>query len=126
MNANAYPFSKLIYHPQSSDETWQKMQSLFQYYRRSFWRSRNNFINSSAPGPKGCHFADDICKCIFKNETFYILIRISLKFVLKCPIDNKSALVQVMAWCRIGDEPLPKAILIQSNEAYMRRQGAMG
>ena len=31
------------------------------------------------------------------NEKFYILIWISLKCVPKCPIDNKSALVQVMA-----------------------------
>ena len=32
------------------------------------------------------------------NEKSCILIRISPKFVSKGPIDNKSALVQVMAW----------------------------
>ena len=42
-------------------------------------------------------FADDIFKCIFMDEKFCISIRISLKFVPKCPIDNKAALVQVMA-----------------------------
>ena len=41
--------------------------------------------------------ADDIFKCIFLNENFRISIQISLKFVPKGPIDNKSALVQVMA-----------------------------
>ena len=36
------------------------------------------------------------------------------------PIDNKSASVQVMAWRRIGDKPLPEQMLIQFMEAYMR------
>ena len=37
--------------------------------------------------------ADNNFKCIFLNETFCILIKISLKFVLKGPIDNNPALV---------------------------------
>ena len=37
-----------------------------------------------------------IFKCIFKNEKFFILIRISLKIVPKGAIDKKSSLVQVM------------------------------
>ena len=41
--------------------------------------------------------ADDIFKCIFLNENARIQIQISLKFVLRCPIDNKPALVLVMA-----------------------------
>ena len=36
---------------------------------------------------------DDIFKCIFMNEKFCILIRISLKFAAKGEIDNKPALV---------------------------------
>ena len=44
----------------------------------------------------------------------------SLKFIAKGPIDNKSALVQVMAWRRTGDKPLPKAMMIQFTDAYMR------
>ena len=39
--------------------------------------------------------ADDIFKCIFLNENDRI--QISLKFVPKSPLDNKPALVQVMA-----------------------------
>ena len=38
---------------------------------------------------------------------------ISLKFVLKGPIDDKSALVQMMAWHQIGDKPLPEPMLTQ-------------
>ena len=37
--------------------------------------------------------ADDIFKCIFVNEKFCILIKISLKFIRKGPIDNNLALV---------------------------------
>ena len=40
-------------------------------------------INSAPPGQNGCHFADDIFRCIFMNERFCILIKISLKFVPK-------------------------------------------
>ena len=49
------------------------------------------------PGRNGRHFGDDIFKCIFTNGKFCSLIRISLKFVLKGPIDNKSTVVQVIA-----------------------------
>ena len=38
-------------------------------------------------------FADDIFRCIFLNENVSIMIKISLKFVPKGPIDNKSVLV---------------------------------
>ena len=45
-------------------------------------------IKSSPLGQNGRHLTDDIFKFIFMNENFYILIRISLKFVLKGPNDN--------------------------------------
>ena len=45
-------------------------------------------FNPSTPGQNGCHFADNIFKCIFVNEKFCIPIQISLKFVPKDPIDN--------------------------------------
>ena len=51
---------------------------------------------------------EDIFQSIFMNETFCISIWIPLKFVPKGPINNKSALVQVMAWRRTGDKPLPE------------------
>ena len=64
--------------------------------------------------------ADDNFKCIFLNENDRILIRISLKFVSRSPIDNKTALVQVMAWRQISDKPLPEPMLTQFTDAYMR------
>ena len=51
------------------------------------------FLNSSPPGQNGRLFADDVFRCIFVNEKFCILIKISLKFVPKDPIDNNPALV---------------------------------
>ena len=50
------------------------------------------FLNSSSPGQKGHHFADDILRCIFVDEKFCILIKISLKFVPKGPVGNDKAL----------------------------------
>ena len=45
-------------------------------------------INSYSPGQNGLHFADDIYKCIFVNENFYILLQITLMFVPKGAIDK--------------------------------------
>ena len=60
---------------------------------------------------------EEILKCIFVNEKFRILIRISPKFIPMGPIGNKSALVQVMAWSRTGDKPLPEIMLTQFTDA---------
>ena len=48
-------------------------------------------LNSSPPGQDGRHFKDDIFRYISVNEKFCILIKISLKFVAKSPIDNNPA-----------------------------------
>ena len=57
------------------------------------------------------HFIDDIFKCIFLNENIYISIKISLKFAPKGPINNIPALVEIMAWHRPGNKPLPKLMM---------------
>ena len=69
--------------------------------------------------------ADDNFKCIFLNESDKIPIQILLTFVLRSTIDNKSALVQVMACYWTGDKPLPEPMLTQFTDAYMRREGEM-
>ena len=56
-------------------------------------------------------FAEDIFAWIFLNENDKIRIQVSLKFVPKGPIDNKPALVEVMAWCLVGAKPLPEAVM---------------
>ena len=57
----------------------------------------NTFFNLSPPGKIDRHVADDIVHCIFMNETFCILIQISLMFDPDFSVDNKTVLVQVMA-----------------------------
>ena len=63
-------------------------------------------------------------KCIFLNENVWIPIEISLKFVPKVPINNISALVQIMAWRRPGDKPLsePMAICLLTHICVTRPQ----
>ena len=63
---------------------------------------------------------DDIFKCIFLNVNYIILFQISLEIVSGSPIENKPALVQVMAWHRIGDKPLPEPRLTPFTDAYMQ------
>ena len=62
-------------------------------------------LNQFPSGSNGRHLADDIFICIFMNEKFCILIKISLEFVPKGPIDNNPVFVQLMAW-RIGDKAI--------------------
>ena len=47
-----------------------------------------NVFNTMRLRQNGCHFPDDTFKCIFMNENFWILIKISPKFVPKVPIDQ--------------------------------------
>ena len=82
--------------------------------------SISSVIISSPSEQYSHHLADDIFKSIFMNEKFCISIQISLKFVPKRPVDNKSELDQVMAWGWTGVKPLPGPILTQFTEAYTR------
>ena len=77
-----------------------------------------DLFNSSLPGQNGRNLADDVSKCIFMNEKFCILIRISLKFDPKGPIDNNPALVYT--WLRrIGNKPLSEAMLTRFTDVYV-------
>ena len=71
-------------------------------------------------GQNGQHFPDDFLKCIFLYQNIWISIQISQKCVPKGSINNKSALVQVMAWRRTGDKTLPEPMPTQFTDAYMR------
>ena len=70
-------------------------------------------FNTLRPREDGRHFPDDIFNCIFLNEKVWILIKISLKFVPKGPINNIPSLVQIMAWRRPGDEPLSEPMMVR-------------
>ena len=59
-------------------------------------------FNSFPSGQIAAVLADDIFKYIFCNENDKIPIQSSLTLVPSSPIDNKPALVRVMAWHRTG------------------------
>ena len=60
----------------------------------------------------GRHFPDNIFKYIFLTENVWISINISLKFLLKGPINNVPALVQIMVWHRPGDKSLSELLMV--------------
>ena len=64
------------------------------------------------PRQNGWHCPDGIFKCMFGKENVWILIKISLKFVPKGPINNIPALFQIMAWCRSSDKPLSEPMMV--------------
>ena len=73
-----------------------------------------HWINSLRPTKhNGRHFADDTFKSIFLDKNGGISIKISLKFVHKCPINNIPALVQMMAWRRPGNNPLSETMVVR-------------
>ena len=72
------------------------------------------------PGPNGRQFGNDIFRYIFIIGKFCISSRIPLKFVPMGPIDNRPALVQVMAWRLFGVKPLPEPKLTQFTDSYIR------
>ena len=69
-------------------------------------------VNSLMPRQNGRHFADDTFKRFFQNESIWISIKISLKFVPNAPINNIPSLVQIMAWRRPGDKPLSEPMMV--------------
>ena len=60
-----------------------------------------SLFNSSPPGQNGRHLADYIFQCIFLNVCSW------------GHIHNIPASVQVMAWCRSGDNPLSEPVMVR-------------
>ena len=87
-------------------------KSLLDSSSESLGNPCNDSVNTLRPRQNGCHFTDDIFKCIFLNENVWIPIKISLKFVPKGPINNIPALVQIMAWRRPMMLRLPTHICV--------------
>ena len=89
---------------------WKKTTNVCMANHVRWWP--DNF-NTLRPGQNGRHFPDDLFQCIFLNENVWIAIKISLKFVSKCLIVNIPALVQIMAWRRLGDKPLSEPMIVR-------------
>ena len=71
---------------------WPQQTNTQQSARISYETYVRGLLQRISPEKNGL-FEDDIFICIFVNENFYILIRISPKFVPKDPIDDNPALV---------------------------------
>ena len=69
-------------------------------------------FNTLRPRQNDHHFSDNIFRCIFLYENVWISIKISLKFVPNGPINDKPALVQIMAWRLLGDKPLSEQMMV--------------
>ena len=57
---------------------------------------------------------------LIKSFVFWIEFQWQLFLMV---INNKSAQVQVMAWCQTGGKPLPEPMLTQFTYAYLRHHG---
>ena len=88
---------------------WISATPCLQYTMTMFIRVFNHIILSDilycelvhCERDKITSISKEIFKCIFLNQTFRILINVSLNFILKGPIENDSA---VFAWHQIGSK----------------------
>ena len=78
-----------------------------------------------SPWAKWPPFRRGYFRCIFVNEKFRNLIKISLKCVLEVPICNNPALVSKMVRCRIDYQPLSEPMMTRFTDAYMRYKEEM-
>ena len=104
----SYPMI-LCYHvtrPFKYNEIWLK-------YRLDLIGTRNHGCQFNALRLRqNSHFPDDTLKWIFLNENVWISVAFSLKFVPKGPINNIPELVQLMAWCWPGNNPLCEPMMV--------------
>ena len=91
------------------------------------WRGEHNSLHMSILFTGPSHYLDQywliIYQMTFSNASFSWMKSFVFQFEFHwhmCPIDNKSALVQVMAWRWSGDKPLPEPRMTQFTDAYMR------
>ena len=77
-----------------------------------FAQNTDHWVITMRLKQNGHHFAEYILKLVFLDKKCYILIEISLKFVPKGQINNKPALVQMMAWCQTGTKPLSELTIV--------------
>ena len=100
---NAFHFTDPLWGESTSDQ-WRALYDFF---------SKLKFlINTLRPRQNDQHFPNDMFKCLFLFENVWIWIKISRKFVPKVRMNNIPALVQIMAWRRIGDKPLSEPMMV--------------
>ena len=78
------------------------------------------------PEQNGWHFADGILKWNFVDEkmVYFDWPWLIMMFVFVSPIYCKSALVQVKAWCQIGNKLYHEPVLTKFYDAMYCHQAA--
>ena len=69
-------------------------------------------------------FADNIFKCMFWMKKIKFRLKFYWNLFTRVQYDIP-ALVEIMSWRRIGENPLPEPIVTQFTDAYMRYCGEM-
>ena len=87
----------------------QRQQEMF--YLILHCRFSSYSINTLKARQNGRRFAD-IFTCVFLNENVVISLKFSPKFVPEVWINSIQALVQIMAWHRLGDKPLSEPMMV--------------
>ena len=62
---------------------------------------------------------------VLEKKNVWISIKISLKFVLNGRMNDIAALVQIMAWRRLGTKPLSEPMMAKLTDAYMRHSASV-
>ena len=62
---------------------------------------------------------------LYAFEKFQICIQISLEYVPKGPINNKSSFVQILAWHQSDHKQLTKQMIVYFTDTYMPHLGSM-
>ena len=89
-----------------------------------------SLFNTLRPRQIRRHFADDVSQYIFLNENDWISFKMLLRFVPKLmgPINIIPTVVQKMACCRPGEQPLsePIMVILLTHICVSWRQWVMG
>ena len=72
----------------------------------------------SRPELNAWHIADNIWYT-FLNKNHHVFIKIALKFVPTNLINNKSPLIQVLAWCLCGTKPIPGPMMTKFTDMFI-------
>ena len=70
------------------------------------------YVNTLRPRQNGRHFPDGTIRRIFLSENVLTSLQNPVKCVSTVRINNKPALVQIMAWRRPGDKPLSEPMMV--------------
>ena len=121
-NCHKYAFCCHHYTMRLIDTSYlRKMDKHFctKYFHRLLLQYNSRLLSHSTPTHRPLTKWPPFPGPFFMNENIIILITICFPG----PINNRLALVQIMARCRTREEPVPEPILTQATHPYMWHYG---